>query len=582
MRLSPLLGLLPVALAFKANPLPAPQNLTWIETDSVVLRKSLNIDTDSPIVEAAFDRIWRSALRLKWTPAAAEETGDLTPQLNLANLEEIRTVVVDIEDISAELQHGVDESYTLEVNSTGVYIEAPSPWGALHALNTLYQIVFYDDATGKYFIESSVIISDWPLYPHRGILVDSARNFLTIESLLDQIDIMALAKFNVLHWHITDSQSWPLELDVYPVMANGSYTPRQRYSKEDVDQLVEYANARGVRVMPELDMPGHSRAGYKQLDPSLLACADSWHYIDEPDKTVALEPPPGQLEILNNKTYEVVKNIYSEMSLLFPENFFHVGLDELQEGCYNLSNSTQEWFAANRSRTYSDLTQLWVDNTMPIFKNRNDRRVVMWEDVLTAHKSPAHNLPKDVILQSWANADTNNIKNLTRDGYDVIVSSNDHLYLDCGYGGWLTNDPRYVDVVANEDFNTGWGGSWCAPYKTWQRIYDFDFAANLTTEEKKHIIGAEAALWSEQVDSTVLIQKIWPRSAALAESLWSGNRDPATGYLRTQYLTQRIFNFREFLTAQSYAASPLVPYYCLQNPHGCDLYRNRTILDDYS
>ena len=156
-------------------------------------------------------------------------------------------------------------------------------------------------------------------------------------------------------------------------------------------------------------------------------------------------------------------------------------------------------------------------------------------------------------------------------GYDIIVSSASHLYLDCGYGGFVTNDPRYVDSDHNEEFNQGSGGSWCNPYKTWQRIYSYDFAANLTQEEKQHIIGVEAALWSEQVDSIVVSQKIWPRTAALAELTWSGNKDVETGKLRTNSLTQRLLNFREYLVAIGYNASPLVPKYCMRNPHACDI-----------
>lgn len=228
-----------------------------------------------------------------------------------------------------------------------------------------------------------------------------------------------------------------------------------------------------------------------------------------------------------------------------------------------------------------DVSQRWLDRTLPIFYDKPERKLVMWEDILTTPEG-AHNVSKDIILQSWNNG-IKNIDLLTGLGYDVIVSSSDHLYLDCGYGGWVTNDIRYVDDNSgtNEVFNTGLGGSWCAPYKTWQRIYDYDFTANLTDTQKGHILGAEAALWSEQVDDTVLSSKIWPRAAALAESVWSGNRDPTTGFLRTNQLTQRILNFREYLVALGYTPSPLVPKFCLQNPHGCDLYYNQTVMDQF-
>lgn len=142
----------------------------------------------------------------------------------------------------------------------------------------------------------------------------------------------------------------------------------------------------------------------------------------------------------------------------------------------------------------------------------------------------------------------------------------------CGFSGFVTNDPRYVESNGNFEFNNGQAGSWCGPYKSYQRIYDFDILKNLTETEQKHVLGAEAPLWSEQVDSTVLTAKIWPRAAALAESLWSGNKDEH-GNHRTYEFTQRIFNFREYLVKMGYSASPLAPKYCIMNPHACDLFK---------
>jgi hexosaminidase len=344
--------------------------------------------------------------------------------------------------------------------------------------------------------------------------------------------------------------------------------------------VISYAQARGVRVIPEVDMPGHASSGWKQVDPSIVACANSWWSNDDWPLHTAVEPNPGQLEILNSKTYDVVTKVYNELSGVFTDNFFHVGADELQTGCYNLSKITTEWFAANASRTYDDLLQYWVDHAVPIFQKPANRRLIMWEDIYLATPH-ANSVPKDIIMQTW-NGGLANIQTLTSAGYDVIVSSSDWFYLDCGFGGWVSNDPRY-DVMTNPDavdglanFNYGGnGGSWCAPYKTWQRIYDYDFTTNLTAAAAKHVIGATAPLWSEQVDDTVISGKMWPRAAALAELVWSGNKG-ADGKKRVTDMTQRIFNFREYLVANGVGATPLVPKYCLQHPHACDLYYDQT------
>jgi len=336
---------------------------------------------------------------------------------------------------------------------------------------------------------------------------------------------------------------------------------------------------------PRRDMPGHASSGWKQVDPSILACIDSWWSNDVWALHTAVEPNPGQLDPLNNKTYEVIGKVYKELADIFPDSFFHVGGDEIQRGCYNFSSLVTEWFADNSSRTYNDLVQYWVDHAVPVYHKEANKTLVMWEDVYNSAEG-AKNVPKDIILQSWNNG-IGNIKNLTRDGYDVIVSSADFMYLDCGFGGWIGNDPRY-DVMTNPNasdptvlnFNYGGGGgSWCAPYKTWQRIYDYDFTEGLTEEEAKHVIGAAAPLWSEQVDDTVISSKMWPRAAALAELVWSGNKD-ADGKKRTTELTQRILNFREYLVANGIGASPLMPKYCLQHPHACDYYKNQTAISD--
>jgi hexosaminidase len=142
----------------------------------------------------------------------------------------------------------------------------------------------------------------------------------------------------------------------------------------------------------------------------------------------------------------------------------------------------------------------------------------------------------------------------------------------------LTSQVMYnadaVDGLANFNYG-GNGGSWCSPYKTWQRIYDYDFTTNLTSAEAAHVIGVTAPLWSEQSDDATISSKMWPRAAALAELSWSGNRN-ADGTKRTTEMTQRILNFREYLVANGVGASPLMPKYCLQHPHACDLYYAQT------
>lgn len=583
-------------VAVSVNPLPAPREITWGSSGPKPIAGELALrtktDTDDEILADAWDRAWDSVIRLRWVPAATEAPissfqpfptptpGGHKPVKRSST--SLQFVKVHVEDPEADLQHGVDESYTLDVkeDSDSISITAKTVWGALHAFTTLQQLIIFD-GHGGLIIEQPVSIKDSPLYPYRGIMLDTARNFISLPKIFEQLEGMALAKLNVFHWHIDDSQSWPIWIDSYPEMVRDAYSPREIYSRNDIRHIVSFARARGIRVIPEIDMPSHSSAGWKRVDPEIVTCIDSWWSNDEWPLHTAVEPNPGQLDIINNKTYEVVRNVYNDLSDIFPDHWFHVGGDEIQPNCFNFSTHVTNWFAEDPSRTYNDLLQYWVDHAVPIFQEYSkERRLIMWEDVVLSVEH-AHDVPKNIVMQSWNNG-LEYISNLTARGYDVIVSSSDFMYLDCGHGGFVTNDVRY-NVMSNPDqknanFNYGGiGGSWCAPYKTWQRIYDYDFTLNLTEAQAKHVIGATAPLWTEQVDDVTVSSMFWPRAAALAELVWSGNRD-ANGNKRTTLLTQRILNFREYLVANGVQAQALVPKYCLHHPHACDLYRDQSAL----
>ncbi|KAH8724630.1 glycoside hydrolase superfamily [Phaeosphaeriaceae sp. PMI808] len=589
------------AEAVAVNPLPKPAKITWGTTGCFSVGTLKLNAPDHKVLSSAFDRITKTITKVKWIPAATEApirsfqafptptagskrkskrqygTGNCTASLS--------KVKVEIADSHAQLQHGVDESYTLEITagSDTIKISAKTVYGALHGMTTLQQIVI-NDGKGNLIVEQPVSVDDKPLFPVRGIMIDTGRNFISKKKFFEQIDAMSLSKLNVLHWHLVDNQAWPIEIKAYPDMTEDAYSPNEVYSQDTIKEIISYAAARGIRVIPEVDMPGHASSGWKQVDESILTCTESWWSNDNWALHTAVQPNPGQLDILNNKTYEVTGKVYKEMATIFPDNWFHIGGDELFANCNNFSSLALNFFKSGKSM--GDLYQYWVDKAIPNFRSQVNKTFVMWEDVkLSASVAATGNVPKDIVLQAWNNG-LDHISNLTSQGYRVIVSSSDFIYLDCGHGGYVSNDPRYNVMVnpnatdGGANFNWGGtGGSWCAPYKTWQRIYDYDFTYNLTATQKSLVQGAIAPLFSEQVDDTVISQKIWPRAAALAELVWSGNRD-SNGVKRTTELTQRILNFREYLLAIGVQASPLMPKYCAQHPHECDLYLDQNVHKD--
>ncbi|KAG0367992.1 chitobiase [Gamsiella multidivaricata] len=614
------IGLLAVAItseAVKVNPLPAPVSIAWANSGPVKVHNSFQITgTKHEILTKAYARTAALIKKERWVPQTWERPAaefppypifekraddneeDLSATLftnsNNGNRNVIRTFNVQVEDLKADLQMNVDESYTLDITANGKgQIKAKTIWGALHGLNTLTQIIIDDGKRGLH-IEEPVHIEDKPKYTHRGVMYDTGRNFFPLKSLMRQIDALAWAKLNVFHWHIVDSQSWPLEIKKYPQMTKDAYSPREIYTQKDIQALVKYGRDRGVRVIPEIDLPGHSASGWLQVDKKAITCSESWWDNDGWTHHTAVEPNPGQLDISYEGTYKLIKDVYSETAKLFTDNIFHVGSDELQTYCYNYSTSAMDWFRQRPGSTYSDFAQYYLDKALPIFMDKPGRRLMMWEDIILSPDMPAKNVPKSIIMQSWNNG-VDNIKALTSKGYDVVVSSADFFYLDCGNGGWVPNDPRYnvneppeLPKAIQDAFDAnpsqysptslnylGSGASWCGPYKTWQRLYGYDFTKGLTEEEAKHVIGAEAAMWSEQADELNVESKVWPRAAALSELLWSGNRNQE-GYKRITELSARIFDYRERMVARGHAAHVLVPKYCLKHPHHCDLHRNQT------
>jgi hexosaminidase len=260
--------------AVAVDPLPAPRNITWGTTGSKAVSEGLVLNgAPNQFVRDAWNRAYDAVKTLKWVPQATQAPiatyavfPTYVPKVKRQNTTSSSLIQVDltIADSNAALQHGVDESYTLDIESSSqsIVITAPTTWGALHAFTTLQQLIISDGAGGL-LIEQPVSITDAPLYPYRGIMIDTGRNFITVPKIQEQIDGMALSKLNVLHWHLDDAQSWPVEMYTYPNMTNDAYSAAETYSQHDIRGLITYAGSRGVRVIPEVDMPGHASSGWK-------------------------------------------------------------------------------------------------------------------------------------------------------------------------------------------------------------------------------------------------------------------------------------------------------------------------------
>ncbi|KAK4884179.1 hypothetical protein RN001_000450 [Aquatica leii] len=444
-----------------------------------------------------------------------------------------------------------NESYVLQITQTedgtiNAIISAPTYFGGRHGLETLEQLIIYDDIRETLRIPNNVYITDEPVFSYRGILLDTARNYISVEVIKRTIDGISASKLNTFHWHITDSQSFPYVSESNPNMSRlGAYSPRQVYTPEDVAGIIEYARERGVRVLPEFDAPAHVGEGWQ--DTNFIAC-----FGNQPWSNYCYEPPCGQLDPTQPELYNVLEGIYKDMVKQFNPDIFHMGGDEVSLRCWNSSEHIKNWMK-NRSWSldeggYMKLWNFFQTQALERFDRQAGEKlpIILWSNTLTKKEYVEQYLPKDrYIIQVWTAGNDPQISDLLSQGYKVILSNYDALYLDCGFANWV-----------------GEGTNWCPPYKGWQTIYDNSLSIHGKIDQ---FLGAEAALWTEQVDDSSVDARIWPRAAALAERLWS---NPKTSWRNAE---DRIHIHRNRLVNRGIAAEALRPQWCNQNEQICPL-----------
>ncbi|KAI8330598.1 glycoside hydrolase superfamily, partial [Chlamydoabsidia padenii] len=598
---------------------PIPQSVTWGDYDLALDSSFHMIGPDHDQLTRAMQRYSSMIVKEHWIPVQhpfREEASKPQKEHVLTSLE------IQVDDVEANLDLNVDESYTLDIPlDKKARLKAKTVWGALRGLETFSQLVqhaakdkvenqttddddddddddiFNDKATHKkqkrhaslkhlVIPKAPVHIHDLPAYPHRGLMLDTSRNYYPVKDILRTLNAMSYNKLNVFHWHLTDSQSFPLVLDSLPELAyKGAYVfqgKRLVYTKKDVQRIIAYARDRGIRVIPEIDMPAHTGSwglAYKDI----TTCTG--RYYMEPDNEwdhrLAAEPTTGQLNPTKDKTYEIVAQVIAELADLFPDSHYHGGGDEPVYRCWDKDESVTQYMAQH-NKTHDDLLHQFLDNELD-FIHRAGKIPILWEDAVTNNHLP---LSKDVMLQIWTNPAQVAIKM----GYKVIASNSNFWYLDCGHGGWGGNDTSYDEQVpptmpsdvqsvldqhdlAGNYAPSNWGGAggdWCSPFKSWQRVYSYDLTFNLTQEETKSVMGGEVALWSEQADPQALDVRLWPRSAAAAEVLWSGGKTLEGKKRDIGDAMPRMFDWRYRLVHRGIAADPIQPLWCGQNPHLCD------------
>lgn len=290
-------------------------------------------------------------------------------------------------------------------------------------------------------ILSNAYIEDRPIYKYRGLLLDTARNFLSLSDIRKTLDAMAHSKLNTFHWHITDAQSFPLEIPSVPFFAQyGAYAPEKVYKIADIRNIVRYARIRGIRVILEIDAPAHAGLGWQwgrdKGFGNLAVCVNQ-----QPWRDFCIQPPCGQLNPANANVSVFAREIYQGLAATGFSGPFHMGGDEVHIGCWN---SSAEIVAAMTAKgldrtTKEGFLQLWADFQRALLGVWDEvttvaEKVIYWSSELTDPNHIAKYLPKDrYIIQTWVPKDNPITSDLLKKGYQVIISTKDAWYFDHGF-----------------------------------------------------------------------------------------------------------------------------------------------------
>jgi hexosaminidase len=387
---------------------------------------------------------------------------------------------------------GEDESYTLDVAPQGARLKAASIEGALHGLETFAQLI--EPGAGGFQVPA-LHIEDRPRFPWRGLLLDVARHWMPITVVKRNLDAMAAVKLNVFHWHLSDDQGFRVESRRFPRLqelgSDGLY-----YTQAEIREVVAYARDRGIRVLPEFDMPGHVTSwlvGYPEL-----ASAPGPYEVER-----HFGGFDGAMDPTREETYEFLDSFLGEITPLFPDAFFHIGGDEVNGNQWNQSAAIQAFARAHHLDGTIGI-QTYFNQRVQAILEKYGKTMVGWDEILHEGLAPG------TVIQTWRGQAA--LADSVSKGYRGVLSWG--YYLD------RLRPARYhyaIDPL---------GGA----------------AAQLKPEEAARILGGEACMWGELVDAENVDSRIWPRTAVIAERLWSPAlvTDADSMYERLERVSRRL------------------------------------------
>ncbi len=393
------------------------------------------------------------------------------------------------------------EGYTLDIDAQGVRIRARDQAGLFYGAVTLWQLLTPDAQRGAVNLPA-LHIRDWPRFAWRGLMLDSARHFQSVDEVEQLLEQMARHKLNVFHWHLTDDQGWRIEIKRYPELTRiGAWrTPPGAgqdgeparyggyYTQEQIRQVVAYAAARHITIVPELDMPGHAQAAIA-----------SYPWLGVTGKTPSVSVDWGVnpwLYNVDDASFDFVDHVLDEVMALFPSPYIHVGGDEAIKDQWQASPAVQAKLHALGLKD-EDALQGWFIGRVGDYLKAHGRRLIGWDEILEGQ------VPADATVMSWRG--TQGAVEAARKGHDVVLSPSPELYLD-----GLQSDR--ADETSGR-----------LPAHDLASYYAFEpVPKGLSADQARHVLGAQANAWTEHMPSYRHVEHaVFPRLAALAEATWS-------------------------------------------------------------
>ncbi|MCD9185911.1 MAG: family 20 glycosylhydrolase [Pyrinomonadaceae bacterium] len=447
----------------RRNLMPVPANIAW-KNGRLPVTKNFTVAVSGKTDERLKIYIFRVMRRLEGR-TIFEFSRDLSTDAANASL-----LIETISTGNATPKLGDDESYNLEISDKQAKLTAPTTVGAMRGLETFLQLL-EGDKDGFYF--PAVSISDKPRFPWRGLMIDSARHFQPVEVIKRNLDGMAAVKLNVLHWHLTEDQGFRVETKRLPELhlqgSDGDF-----YTQEQIREIIRYAADRGIRVMPEFDMPGHATA-WVVSHPEIASAPGPYK----------IERLPGifdpTLDPTNEKTYKLLEVFFAEMTALFPDAYMHIGGDENEGKQWNANPKIQAFMKKNNIKDNHAL-QTYFNKRILKFLQKGGKIMMGWDEIFQP------DLPKEVVIHSWRGQKA--LAEAARQGFTGVLSNGYYIDLMFPASQHYVVDPLPADTTLN-------------------------------AEEQKRILGGEATMWSEWVSPETIDSRIWSRMPAIAERFWS-------------------------------------------------------------